>query len=206
MACKFADPSDMELIVIEEPTEREHEEAKIVSFHVDQFKMIANSGYFRNKLSPRWERLGHIAGHESMILQSDTIKSMEVLLSVIHGEGISPDSVSVVEIWHTIVTCKRYSVDSQTLVSWFASWIDWINRSHPARWGELDFNRQLLFPCYFFDHAEAFQLIAKRLVYNSPDQITELAPKRSPSFDAMHTPAIVMRKLPHSLVFIFMNW
>ncbi|KAJ5135640.1 uncharacterized protein N7515_004918 [Penicillium bovifimosum] len=49
MAFKFAYPSNMELIVIE-GTPGEHEEAKMVSIHVDQAKMIASSGYFRSKL------------------------------------------------------------------------------------------------------------------------------------------------------------
>ncbi|KAJ5551396.1 hypothetical protein N7535_000654 [Penicillium sp. DV-2018c] len=194
MAFKFADPSDLELIVVEGPN-AVNEETNMVSFHVDQGKMMANSGYFRTQLSSRQERPGHPARHESMILQLDTINSMEILLSVIHGQGINPNSVSVLEIWHTIDACKRYSVNPRTLGSWFASWIDGINRSRPELWGELSFVRQLLFPSYFFDHAEVFQLVSKRLVYASPDQIIELAPKRLPSFDAMHTPADVMQQL-----------
>lgn len=141
--------------------------------------------------SSRWEG----SGSHNPTLRGDTIKSMEVMLGVIHGVDTKPETVSVADVWYTIKACNKYQLDPKRLMGWFAQWIKWIDQETPARWENWAFNRQLLFPCYFFDHAEAFQHVSKRLVYNTPGHITEMAPTDSPSFEPMHMPPIVMRKL-----------
>lgn len=140
--------------------------------------------------SSRWEG----SGSRNLTLRGDTIKSMEVMLGEIHGVDTKPDTVSVADVWYTIKACNKYQLDpKRNLMGWFAQWIKWIDQEKPARWEDWAFNRQLLFPCYFFDHAKAFQHVSKRLVYNTPGHITEMAPTDSPSFEPMHMPPIVMR-------------
>ncbi|KAJ6137983.1 hypothetical protein N7471_004469 [Penicillium samsonianum] len=187
----FATPSDVTLIVIEEPSENEEYQTKTALFHVDRSKLIESSAYFQSMFASQWER----AENHKPTLRGDTIKGMEVMLGSIHGVDIEPDSVSVADVWYTIKACNKYLLDPKKLMGWFVRWIKWIDKNKPARWENWDFNRQLLFPCHFFDHAKAFQHISKRLVYITPGHITEMAPTDSPSFEPMHMPAIVMQQL-----------
>ncbi|KAJ5163161.1 uncharacterized protein N7500_004991 [Penicillium coprophilum] len=190
MGFLFASQSDVTLIVIKEPTENDENKTKTALFHVDRAKLIESSAYFRTMFSSRWER----AGKYNPTLRGDTIKSMEVILGSIHGFDPEPESVSVTDVWYTMRACNKYLLDPKKLVGWFTRWIQWIDQEDTTIWEDLDFNRQLLFPCYFFDHANAFQQISKRLVYDNPGYITELAPRDSPLFEPMHMPAIAMRK------------
>ncbi|CRL17122.1 BTB/POZ fold [Penicillium camemberti] len=191
MGFLFATPSDVTLIVIEEPSENDERKKKTALFHVDRSNLIASSPYFERMFSSRWEG----SGSHNPTLRGDTIKSMEVMLGVIHGVDTKPETVSVADVWYTIKACNKYQLDPKRLMGWFAQWIKWIDQETPARWENWAFNRQLLFPCYFFDHAEAFQHVSKRLVYNTPGHITEMAPTDSPSFEPMHMPPIVMQQL-----------
>lgn len=186
----FATPSDVTLIVIEEPSENEEYKTKTALFYVDSSKLIESSACFQSMFASQWER----AENHKPTLRGDTIKGMEVMLGSIHGVDIEPDSVSVADVWYTIKACNKYLLDSKKLMGWFARWIKCIDEKRPEIWEDLDLNRQLLFPCHFFDHAKAFQLISKRLVYTTPGHIKEMAPTDSPSFEPMHMPAIVMRK------------
>ncbi|CAI7586478.1 unnamed protein product [Penicillium glandicola] len=120
---------------------------------------------------------------------------MEVILGSIHGCDTKPESISVADVWYTIKAFNKYLLDPKKLMGWFKSWIKWICQKNPAIWEDWEFNRQLLFPCHFFDHAKAFQNISKRLVYITQGQITEMAPTDSPSFEPMHMPSTVMQQL-----------
>lgn len=191
MSFFFASPSDVTIIVIEEPSDNEDHKTKTAFFHVDRSKLIESSAYFQGIFSSRWAR----NENHKLTLRDDTIKGMEVMLGSIHGVDIKPESVSVADVWYTIKACNKYLLDRKKLMDWFARWIKYIREERPKSWEDEDFNRQLLFPCHFFDHIKAFQHVSRRLVYTTPGQITELAPTDSPSFEPMHMPAIVMRKL-----------
>ncbi|CAG8898005.1 unnamed protein product [Penicillium egyptiacum] len=191
MGFTFAIPNDMTLIVIEEPSENRDRKIKTALFHLDRSKLIESSPYFQRMFTPRWER----TENHNPTLRGDTIKAMEVMLGSIHGVDIKPESVSVADVWYTIRACNRYLLDPKKLMNWFARWIKYIHEKQPEMWKDWDVNRQLLFPCLFFDHATAFQHISKRLVYTTPGHITEMAPTDSPSFEPMHMPAIVMQQL-----------
>ncbi|KAJ5959972.1 uncharacterized protein N7479_007122 [Penicillium vulpinum] len=188
MGFLFATPSDVTLIVIEEPRDNNDNKTKTALFHVDRSKLIDSSAYFRTMFSSQWER----AQNHNPTLRGDTIKSMEVILRSIHGIDTQPESISVTDVWYIIKACNKYLLDPKKLMGWFTRWIKWVEQGTPGRWENCDFNRQLLFPCHFFDNATAFQHISKRLVYNTPGHITEMAPTNSPSFEPMHMPAIVM--------------
>ncbi|KAF3014571.1 hypothetical protein E8E15_003153 [Penicillium rubens] len=188
MSFFFASPSDVTIIVIEEPSDNEDHKTKTAFFHVDRSKLIESSAYFQGIFSSRWAR----NENHKLTLRDDTIKGMEVMLGSIHGVDIKPESVSVADVWYTIKACNKYLLDRKKLMDWFARWIKYIREERPKSWEDEDFNRQLLFPCHFFDHIKAFQHVSRRLVYTTPGQITELAPTDSPSFEPMHMPAIVM--------------
>ncbi|KAJ5534618.1 hypothetical protein N7527_000872 [Penicillium freii] len=187
----FATPSDVTLTVIEEPSDNDENKTKMALFHADRSKLIASSPYFERMFSSRWEG----PGNHNHTLRGDTIKGMEVMLGEIHEVVTKPETVSVADVWYTIKACNKYQLDPKKLMGWFAQWIKWTYKEKPARWEECDFNRQLLFPCHFFDHAKAFQHVSKRLVYDMPGHITEMAPTDSPSFVPMHMPPIVMQQL-----------
>ena len=191
MSFLFASSSDVTLIIIEEPNDNVDHRTKTALFYVDRSKLIESSAYFQRLLSSRWARMEN----RKPILRGDTIKGMEVMLGSIHGVEIRPESVSLADVWYTIKACNKYQLDPKKLMGWFAQWIKWTYKETPARWEDWDFNRQLLFPCHFFDHVKAFQHVSKRLVYTTPGHITELAPTDSPSLEPMHMPAIIMRKL-----------
>lgn len=191
MSFLFANPSDVTLIVNEEPNDNDDHKTKTAFFHVDRSKLIENSDYFQRIFSSRWAR----TENHKPTLRGDTIKGMEVMLGSIHGVDIKPESVSVANVWYTIKACNKYLLDPKKLMNWFARWIKYIQEKRPKSWEDEDFNRQLLFPCHFFDHIKAFQDVSKRLVYTTRGHITEMAPTDPPSFEPMHMPAIVMRKL-----------
>ncbi|KAI2717753.1 hypothetical protein CBS147332_4633 [Penicillium roqueforti] len=190
MGFLFASPSDVTLIIIEESENDDHQ-TKTALFHVDRSKLIESSDYFQRMFSCRWEK----SGNHKPTLRGDTIKGMEVIFGSIHGVEIEPEFVTVADVWYTIKACNKYLLDPKKLMGWFARWIKHIDEKQPEIWEDYDFNRQLLLPCHFFDHAEAFQHITRRLVYNAPGHITEMAPTDSPSFEPMHMPAIVIQQL-----------
>ncbi|CAG8090788.1 unnamed protein product, partial [Penicillium nalgiovense] len=191
MSFLFANPSDVTLIVNEEPNDNDDHKTKTAFFHVDRSKLIENSDYFQRIFSSRWAR----TENHKPTLRGDTIKGMEVMLGSIHGVDIKPESVSVANVWYTIKACNKYLLDPKKLMNWFARWIKYIQEKRPKSWEDEDFNRQLLFPCHFFDHIKAFQDVSKRLVYTTRGHITEMAPTDPPSFEPMHMPAIVMQQL-----------
>ncbi|KGO77302.1 hypothetical protein PITC_092620 [Penicillium italicum] len=185
----FASPSDVTLTIIEDPSDNDDYETKTALFYIDRSKLIASSEYLEKLLSSRWER----DKTHNHTLRGGSMKGMEVMLGSIHGVDTKPESVSIVDVWYTIKACNKYLLDPSKLMSWFAGWIKWIEKQ-PELWEDWEINRQLLFPCHFFDHAKAFQQVSRRLVYNTTGHITEMAPTDSPSFKPMYMPSIVMRK------------
>ncbi|KAJ5715386.1 uncharacterized protein N7483_012567 [Penicillium malachiteum] len=128
------------------------------------FDIQRQNDLFKALLSKKWKEAvkeyPEIEDHV-ITLYGDNIQSMRIWFSVFYREEVNPADVSIKEIWHTIRASDKYAIDGEKL---------------PAVWEELDTQRELLFPCHFYDHAEAFQILTKSLVYKSEEQVFEKNP------------------------------
>ncbi|KAI9933730.1 hypothetical protein ASPWEDRAFT_179674 [Aspergillus wentii DTO 134E9] len=175
------DPETNEDRVITERTPK-----KSALIQVSRAKLIQNSEYFRRMLSSRW------SGSDNTIsLEEDTIKSMEVWFRLFHGNlsAMPCGSVSVPEMWHIIMAADKYEFDRTRLESWFD---DWFFTQQNKAMTKLSLNQQLLFPCHYFNCAWGFKILTKELVYKYPHHITEINPT---SHHQMHLPHRVIQQL-----------
>ncbi|KAJ5788136.1 hypothetical protein N7457_003126 [Penicillium paradoxum] len=84
--------------------------------------------------------------------------------------------MSIRDIWYAIQACTNHRFNYETLKPWFRGWVKRIRKEQPAMWTDEMFNRQLLFPCYFFDHATGFRDVTRYLVYNMSFPIKDSNP------------------------------
>lgn len=84
--------------------------------------------------------------------------------------------MSIDDIWGAIKVGNINDFDRRKLQPWFEAWVARIRDEQPVKWNDMLFNRQLLFPCHFFDDAEGFKHLTRCLVYT-----THTAPLQSKS-------------------------
>lgn len=105
--------------------------------------------------------------NDTISLTMDSIRGMGVWLATFHGQFTPHPTMSIEDIWDAIKVCVEYDFDRTKLKPWFADWVDRIRDEQPVKWSDAMFNRQLLFPCHFFDDAERFKHLTRCLVYNT---------------------------------------
>ncbi|ODH50745.1 hypothetical protein GX48_03061 [Paracoccidioides brasiliensis] len=164
-------------------TERE----KSAMLRVDSSKLAAHSSYFKCVLNGKQQ-----TGKKEMItLNKDTIKSIEVWFRLFHSELASDHlpSIQIVDVWYIIIAGYKYGFDRNDMAPWFVKWfytkIDQI-------FSNIIHCRQMLFPCYYFNFANGFQVLTSSLVYEDTDNISENNPT---PFHHVGLPAVVPKRL-----------
>lgn len=95
------------------------------------------------------------------------IKGLCVWLAAFHGQSTPFSTMSIDDIWGAIKVGNINDFDRRKLQLWFEGWVARIRDEQPVKWNDVLFNRQLLFPCHFFDDAEGFKHLTRCLVYNT---------------------------------------
>jgi len=73
-------------------------------------------------------------------------------------------------LYELIAAANALKIDIKRFSPWFREWL--FHRKNEKI--SVDMARQLLYPCFAFDHAEGFQRATSYLAYNLPSRICEL--------------------------------
>ncbi|KAF4228820.1 hypothetical protein CNMCM8980_005580 [Aspergillus fumigatiaffinis] len=147
---------------------------RTASLKVQKGILLGRSQYFRTMFDGRW---AHGPKDDSVVLNEDTVRSMELWLRVFHSaiDALPKQSISVEEVWHAIMAGDKYGFDLQVLKSWFIAWYKEMKNERGKKFFN-EFAPRLLFPCYAFDYAVGFQELTKFITYNEPRHIMEVNP------------------------------
>ena len=121
---------------------------------------------------------------DAVVLEGDHTRSIDIWFRAIHDAIHSDYTVPLAEMWHIVAAGDKYDLDIKLLWPWFAKWYDLQNISI------LD-ARQLLYPCYTFNHAQGFMSASKKLVYGTIGHINE---KNPTELFELHLQPRIMRK------------
>lgn len=125
----------------------------------------------------------------SLGLTVDDLKSLEIVLRVHHGT-LNDDCVRNVPIeamWEIANLCSYLNMNADRMRRWFAEWYAFARK--PASTHD---HRRLLWPCWYYDHAEGFMKSTKYLVYNETKVISDGNPT---DLYQWGLPTLVIRKL-----------
>lgn len=162
--------------------------------------LLGCSPYFKSMMCGRWREAS-----EPIILEQDTVKSVEIWMRHFHGtlDEIALDSVSAKDVWHVVKTGDKYQFDLPALSSWFGSWFQAQDPQtfvpeggvNPEKDSDklLLFERHVVFPCYAFRYRAGYTAVTKTLVYSRAGHITERNPDYT-ALSALHLPSRVIRK------------
>ncbi|KAK7566388.1 hypothetical protein BKA81DRAFT_356139 [Phyllosticta paracitricarpa] len=98
--------------------------------------------------------------------------AMHVWFRILHGDAHSSETLEDVEhmeLFHVFKTAEKYALKIDDAKAWFAAW--WKSLHHV----DLQTARELLFPCWVFQHTRAFAFVTK-FVYNAPSYIAPYNP------------------------------
>lgn len=105
----------------------------------------------------------------------DDPAAFDICLRLVHGclDKTNPEA-RISTIWNVLVTSRKYGFDalSDELKQWFSAWY----ATRKENFNTMDC-RELLYPCYHFDHAQAFAAVTKRLAYKEVGHIEEHMPE-----------------------------
>jgi hypothetical protein len=119
----------------------------------------------------------------TITVKAPTAISMVIWLRLFHGavDQLPLASVSIAELWHVLLAAHNHRFDPKRLSGWFA---EWYNAKQRQAEDSLLSRRQMLFPCFAFEHTEAFLKLTKWVVYHSqtilwntsqPNSFTEMS-------------------------------
>lgn len=169
---------------------------KPVIRHREEFRVCKN---ILTENSPVFKRLltgwGFAeAEKDSITLKEDRVFAMGIWFRHMHGASVGDTKdVSLREMWHLTAAADKYDLCILDLKEWFADWYDRkpiINDDDGDNKKLLE-ARQLLYPCYRFNHARGFAIATKYLAYNSTGHITESNPT---NHKELHLPSRMIRK------------
>ncbi|KAL8794612.1 MAG: hypothetical protein Q9195_002808 [Heterodermia aff. obscurata] len=132
------------------------------------------------------------------------IVSFEILLRELHPntQASHAENISILNVWQLLGLTKKWLLKTAFLNPWFAKWYssqryEKIDLDTPEEEYEptaLDVleQRQLLFPCHRFDHAEGFARATRFLAYHVRGHIEEDNPIEH---DDLHLPVFTTRLL-----------
>ncbi|PYH65897.1 uncharacterized protein BO88DRAFT_418063 [Aspergillus vadensis CBS 113365] len=184
--------ADTEILIKEYTREwiGDKEITKCVLMKVERNKLL-EAQYFRAMFGhARWLE----SGSQRITLEEDNCTGMEVLLRSLHGtlDDMPLDSVTVAGTWHVIKSCDKYNVDQKSLSSWFKAWGEHERQKQINIDNCIRFSRELMYPCFVFDNAPAFQAVTRKLVYGCVGHITEHNPT---DILRMHLPPRIIQQL-----------
>lgn len=116
-------------------------------------------------------------GENFFEIKGDDLAALKIWLRLLHGcLDRTKVSASISTIWNLLVLAQKYNFDGhcQELKDWFSAWYA-ENIAKPGSIGE-DTCRELLYPCYYFNHAPGFAAVTKHLAYNMRGHIEEKMP------------------------------
>jgi hypothetical protein len=173
--------------------------ARTASIKVQKDVLVGHSQYFKTTFEGRW-----CIKESDVHLHGDTVRSMEVWLRVFHSatDALPMKSISVKELWHTVMAGDKYGFDLQKLKSWFVAWCYAMRNEHGKKKFFEELGPKLLFPCYAFDDAVDFQGLTKFITYNESRHITEINPTHHRQ---MHLRPLIIRKSPAVFAMSFVH-
>ncbi|RHZ68423.1 hypothetical protein CDV55_104637 [Aspergillus turcosus] len=162
---------------------------RTASINVHKDVLVGRSQYFKAMFDGRWG-----SKEADVDLNGDTVRSMELWLRAFHSttDALPMQSISVGEVWHTIMAGDKYGFDLQELKSWFVAWYKWMRTENGEKKFLEDFGPQLLFPCYAFNYAVGFQDLTRFITYNESRHIIEINPTHHRQ---MHLRPLIIRRL-----------
>lgn len=116
-------------------------------------------------------------GKDTFEIKGDSLPALEIWLRLLHGcLDKTKLGASISTIWNLLVLAQKYNFDGHCpeLKDWFFAWYA-ENIATRGTIGEVTC-RELLYPCYFFDHAPGFAAVTKHLAYNMRGHIEEHMP------------------------------
>ena len=165
-------------------------------FKVEKQILLEHSKFFKGLFKPHFANFKDASHPTLMDVDGDVL---ELVFKVLHDpkttEGV--DNIETDGLWLMISICDQYQINHRLMKSWFVAWYkEKVTSIDECGCHSDDSNtscvaRSLLFPCYAFDHAEAFHEVTKHLVYSSKGHVYE----RNPT-DKRHlsTPIRIVRK------------
>jgi len=141
---------------------------------------------------------------ETFTIKDDSIASMEICFRTIHDASTLTSMVPLEEIWHLTVdfviihipiVCLhcfkaagiKYDLDGKMLFDWFGRWYQWFEAEHATNL----LCRELLYPCWRFNHARGFLEATRVAIYRNVGPVMERNPTKHYE---CHLPSRVIRK------------
>lgn len=143
---------------------------RVHEFQVSQ-KFLTNVEYFRVALNSQSFADTAQSHYE---VKEDEPAAVKIWLQLLHGRvDDSSLRVDIATVWHVLVVARKYDLDAlgKEAKAWFKSWYG----KQGTKFTTLQC-RQLIYPCYTFDHAEGFATATKHLAYNIMGHIQEDRP------------------------------
>ena len=125
-------------------------------------------------------------GKGSYEIKGDDPAAWEVWLQLLHGcLDTTEVEAKISTIWNLLVLAVKYNFDGHCpeLRKWFFAWYETFCKHKTLNQLVC---RELLYPCYFFDHAVAFATVTEFLVYNMNGHIEEHMPDGVESIQKEH--------------------
>lgn len=145
---------------------------KIHDFEVSRAALNA-SDYFKRVSTPDFSD----TGKSSFIIKEDDPAAIMVWLQILHQRLKTSDfdagnlKFTSATAWHVLLIADKYGLDPvhAHAKQWFANWYE-------SQSSVLSDSRELLYPCYIFDHAKGSTEATKHLAYAAAFHITESRP------------------------------
>lgn len=195
---------ESDLIIFVKEAKRRSDGEKFVCVHefAVSTTVLRESSYFKVVFSSKqWAD----TGKETYEVKGDDPAAWEIWLQLLHGcidEAKVDTRIST--IWNLLVLALKYDFDGHCpeLKQWFFAWYGNFDKHNNLR--EIPC-RELLYPCYFFDHAVAFAAVTKYLVYNMCGHIEEHMPNGVEPIQKEHHMAnnrVIGKASHHSYMFL----
>ena len=116
-------------------------------------------------------------GKDFFEIKGDNLAALEIWLRLLHGcLDTTKVEASISTIWNLLVLAQKYGFDGHCpeLKDWFSAWYEGNIAKHGSI-AEMTC-RELLYPCYYFNHAPGFAAVTKHLAYNMRGHIEEHMP------------------------------
>lgn len=151
-------------------------------FQVCRHILVSNSLVFKQLLASNFAE----ATQSTVVLKEDAVDTMELWFRLMHKTVKGHTyNVPLSEMWHIVAAAEKYDLNIHDMNEWFAEWYERNSSKY------LDYPRQLLYPCYRFDHANGFAQATKSLAYNSLGHIVEFNPTEHYE---LHLPSRIIRE------------
>ncbi|TVY83648.1 hypothetical protein LSUE1_G002598 [Lachnellula suecica] len=123
------------------------------------------------------------AGSNQITLEDDSVAAMELWLRVFHDAFVDESyDLPIKEVWHAIQLSHKYFFHLEKLDSWFKAY--W--RKMEKKSLKLEELKELMYPCWEFEHATAFAYVTKRLVLETAGHVEERNPTRFGNLHCNH--------------------